>query len=236
MTMIKLTAIMKKNIVILSLAAIVTLISFGSAFAQFEEPELRKVTKAERASFESRFADISWSGQGLYNPTTIDRIPTIELRSRLQAVFGDPTQTIGDLINNNFRPGKAIQFEYRTVQIEDHQWHLPINDKPIFNNNFRPGKAIQFEYWFIIDGEMPLMLLDLDGPFENGLVYVGASRYIDRMPQVKRTLSRLLMSEEGEPAEFSDYFYSPQREQWYRVEYTDGEVKREMISRPTTFN
>src|SRR5690625_422391 len=80
MTMIKLTAIMKKNIVILSLAAIVTLISFGSAFAQFEEPELRKVTKAERASFESRFADISWSGQGLYNPTTIDRIPTIEDR------------------------------------------------------------------------------------------------------------------------------------------------------------
>lgn len=193
---------MKKNIVILSLAAIVTLISFGSAFAQFEEPVLRKVTKAERASFESRFADISWSGQGLYNPTTIDRIPTIELRSRLQAVFGDPTQTIGDLINNNFRPGKAIQFEY----------------------------------WFIIDGEMPLMILDLDGPFENGLVYVGASRYIDRMPQVKRTLSRLLMSEEGEPAEFSDYFYSPQREQWYRVEYTDGEFKREMISRPTTFN
>ena len=193
---------MKKNIVILSLAAIVILISFGSAFAQFEEPVLRKVTKAERASFESRFADISWSGQGLYNPTTIDRIPTIELRSRLQAVFGDPTQTIGDLINNNFRPGKAIQFEY----------------------------------WFIIDGEMPLMILDLDGPFENGLVYVGASRYIDRMPQVKRTLSRLLMSEEGEPAEFSDYFYSPQREQWYRVEYTDGEFKREMISRPTTFN
>lgn len=193
---------MKRNIVILCLAVIVALISFGPAFAQFEEPELRKVTKSERASFESRFADISWSGQGLYNPTTIDRIPTIELRSRLQAVFGDPTQTIGDLINNNFRPGKAIQFEY----------------------------------WFIIDGEMPLMILDLDGPFENGLVYVGASRYIDRMPQVKRTLSRLLMSEEGEPAEFADYFYSPEREQWYRVEYTDGEFKREMISRPATFN
>lgn len=190
---------MKKKIQILFLTAIVSVLSFGSAFAQFEDPELRKVTKSERASFESRFADISWTGQGLYNPTTIDRIPTIELRSRLQAAFGEPTQTIGDLINNNFRPGKAIQFEY----------------------------------WFIIDGEMPLMILDLDGPFENGLVYVGASRYIDRMPQVKRTLSRLLMGEEGEPEEFSDYFFSPEREQWYLVEYTDGEFKREMISRPT---
>ncbi len=169
-----------------------------AAFAQFEEPEIRKVEYNERAQFQQRFAEISWTGQGLYNPTTIDRIPTIELRSRLQAVFGSPTQTIADLINNNFRPGKAIQFEY----------------------------------WFIIDGEMPLMILDLDGPFENGLVYVGASRYIDMMPQVKRTLNRLLMGEEGNPAEFTDYFFSPERDQWYLVQYKDGEFTREMVSRP----
>jgi hypothetical protein len=43
------------------------------------------------------------------------------------------------------------------------------------------------------------MILDLDGPFENGLVYVGASRYIDLMPQVKRTLNRMLMGDEVPP-------------------------------------
>lgn len=170
-----------------------------TAYAQFEEPEIRKVEYNERAEFQQRFANINWTGQGLYNPTTIDRIPTIELRSRLQSVFGDPTQTISDLINNNFRPGKAIQFEY----------------------------------WFIIDNEMPLMILDLDGPFENGLVYVGASRYIDMMPQVKRTLNRKLMGEEGNPADFSDYFFSPEREQWYLVQYKDGDYKHEIITRPT---
>ncbi len=169
------------------------------AYAQFEDPEIRKVEPSERNAFQQRFADINWSGQGLYNPTTIDRLPTIELRSRLQAAFGDPTQTIGDLINDNFRPGKAIQFEY----------------------------------WFIVDDQMPLMILDLDGPFENGLVYVGASRYIDLMPQVKRALNRKLMGDDGEPAEFSDYFYSPERDQWYLVKYEDGEYKREVISRPT---
>lgn len=169
-----------------------------AAYAQFAEPEIRKVSHNERADFQQRFANIGWTGQGLYNPTTIDRIPTIELRSRLQAVFGEPTQTIRDLINNNFRPGKAIQFEY----------------------------------WFIIDGEMPLMILDLDGPFENGLVYVGASRFIDLMPQVKRTLNRKLMGEEGEPAEFQDYFFSPEREQWFLVKYENGEFSQEMISRP----
>lgn len=175
-------------------------IGISTAYAQFEEPEIVKVEASERNEFQRRFADINWTGQGLYNPTTIDRIPTIELRSRLQAVFGDPTQTIDDLINKR---------------------------------NFRPGKAIQFEYWFIIDNEMPLMVLDLDGPFENGLVYVGASRFIDLMPQVKRTFNRLLMGDEGEPAEFEDYFYSPERQQWYLVQYKDGEFKRDMIDRPT---
>lgn len=184
----------------LYLVALFFLGSVSIAFAQFEEPEIVKVEPSEKSQFENRFGDIKWTGQGLYNPTTIDRIPTIELRSRLQAVFGEPTQTIGDLINNQ---------------------------------NFRPGKAIQFEYWFVIDGQMPLMILDLDGPFENGLVYVGASRFIDLMPQVKRTLNRLLMSENGDPEEFEDYFYSPERQQWYLVEYKDGEFQREMINRPT---
>jgi hypothetical protein len=183
----------------LTLIALFLLISVSPVYAQFEEPQFEKVEYSQREVFQERFEDISWTGQGLYNPTTIDRIPTIELRSRLQAVFGDPTQTIGDLVGADFRPGKAIQFEY----------------------------------WFIIDGEMPLMLLDLDGPFENGLVYVGASRYIDLMPQVKRTLNRLLMSEEAEPQEYTDYFYSPERNQWYLVQFKDGEFMQEMINRPT---
>lgn len=173
-----------------------------TAYAQFEEPDIQKVNPSERAQFEQRFSDISWTGQGLYNPSMIDRLPTIELRSRLQAAFGEPTQTIKDLINNNFRPGKAVQFEY----------------------------------WFIVDGEIPMMILDLDGPFENGLVYVGASRYIDLMPQIKRTLNKKLMNEVDELAPFSDYFFSPERDQWYLVEYENGEFNQEMINRPSTFN
>ncbi len=195
--MIKKRTSMKRFISLLT--GIFFLLMGHTAYAQFEEPDIVKVEYSERQNFEDRFEDIKWTGQGLYNNSTIDRIPTIELRSRLQAAFGDPTQTIKDLINNNFRPGKAIQFEY----------------------------------WFIIDGEMPLMVLDLDGPFANGLVYVGASRYIDLMPQVKRTLNRMLMGEEGDPAEYSDYFYSPEREQWYLVKYEDGEYSQDPISRPT---
>ena len=171
--------------------------------AQFEEPEINKIEKSDRSEFQQRFEDIKWTGQGLYNPTTIDRVPTIELRARLQAAFGDPTQGIGDLIDRS---------------------------------NFRPGKAVQFEYWFVIDGKIPMMLLDLDGPFENGLVYVGASRYVDLYPQIKRTLTKMLMGGDDSMDEYSDYFYSPERDQWYLVEYKAGEFKREPVSKPKSFN
>lgn len=195
---------MKFNISLFALFALSLLFLIpGQSHAQFEDPDIQKVDRSERTEFQQRFGDINWTGQGLYNPTTIDRIPTIELRSRLQAVFGEPTQKIGDLINTA---------------------------------NYRPGKAVQFEYWFIIDEEIPMMVLDLDGPFENGLVYVGASRYIDLMPQVKRTFTRMLMEEGDSLASYNDYFYSPERDQWYEVSYNDGEFEHEMIERPASFN
>lgn len=190
---------MKKSILLLTF-----LFAFAlNVQAQFEEPDIVKVDRSERTQFEQKFSSINWTGQGLYSPTVIDRIPTIELRSRMQTVFGDPTQGIKDLINED---------------------------------NYRPGKAVQFEYWFIIDGEIPMMILDLDGPFEDGLVYVGASQYIDLMPQVKRTFTRLLMEIDGELASYSDYFYSPERDQWYLVKHENGEFTQDEISRPNLSN
>lgn len=100
----------------------------------------------------------------------------------------------------------------------------------INRKGFRPAEAIEFEYWFTVDDSIPLMVLDVDGPFGRGLVYGGASRYIDLMPQIKRTFSQKLMGRE--PAEYSDYFYSPEREQWFRVMFKNGEYSTEKIDSP----
>jgi len=97
--------------------------------------------------------------------------------------------------------------------------------------NFRPGEAIQFEYWFTVDDSIPFMILDIDGPFGDGLVYGGASRYIDLMPQIKRTFNEKLMNVNS-PAEFQDYFYSPEREQWFLVQYKNGEYTTKEIESP----
>lgn len=173
-----------------------------SAWAQdtdpFRAPEFRKVTTAERADFESRFDDINWTGAGFRDDTIMDQIPTSEVRARLQAVFGDPTVKVENLIGRS---------------------------------DFRPGMYIQFEYWFVINETIPLMILDVDGPFRRGLVYGGASRYIDLMPEIKRELSRKIMGV-TELGEFQDYFYEIDSDTWYRVEYKNGRFRHEKINNP----
>lgn len=188
---------MRKRLVVIA-ACLVLFMCSQPAAAQFEESEFRKVENSERAAFTRNYINrIKQTGQGLYGDTRLDTIPTSELRARLQAVFGAPTQTIADLI-----------------------------DRP----DFRPGMAIQFEYWFVIDDKYPLIVLDSKGPFGRELVYSGASRYIDMMPQIMRTFSRKLM--EAEPAEFQDYYYSADREQWYNVKYENGNYSTEAIDSP----
>lgn len=191
----------RKKVLTCFLALLFTLISF-SAFAQFSEPEFEKVSEDQRSWFQNRFENVKWTGQGLYDDTDLDDRQTIEIRARLQSVYGDPTQKLEDLIDQE---------------------------------DFRPGMAIQFEYWFTVDDSIPMMVLDVDGPFSNGLVFGGASKYIDLMPQIKRTFAQKLM--EAEPLDsYQDYFYSPERQQWFNVVYKDGQYKTTEIESPDGMN
>ncbi len=96
--------------------------------------------------------------------------------------------------------------------------------------NFRPGMAIEFEYWFVVDGKYPLLVLDTAGPFGKELVYTAASRYIDMMPQIMRDFSNELFN--AKPAPFMDYYYSANKEKWYKVQYKNGKYTTKHISSP----
>lgn len=164
------------------------------------EPDIVKVTVAERDEFQQEFRDIKWTGAGFEGSTVIDQVPTRELRARFQQLYGKPTQKLRHLIDKE---------------------------------DFRPGHYIQFEYWFVINDNIPMMVLDIDGPFGNGLVFAGASRYVDLMPEIKRTLSNKLM-EVNELAEYEDHYFELNDGQWYLVSYRDGEFINEKVSRPET--
>jgi hypothetical protein len=167
----------------------------------FREPVIRKVENSQRDSFQRKFSDVIWTGMGMQRATTMDHLPTSELRARFQALLGDPTLKLEHLI------------------------HKP---------EFRAAECIQFEYWIVVNDSIPVMILDVDGPFTSGLVYGVASRYVDVMPGVKRALSNKIMGVR-EMGEYTDYFYSPERDEWYEVSYRNGNFNNRKIDRPARF-
>lgn len=184
----------KKSLIAFCLTIFFVLVSF-SAQAQFEAPEFEKLSKSEQLR---TFGNVNLTGQGLYGSTKLDDLQTNEIRARLQAAFGDPTRTLKDLVNKE---------------------------------NFRLGKAIQFEYWFAVDDSIPMVVLDWDGPFGGGLTYGGSSKYVDLMPQIKRAFVKKLMSIDT-LGNYQDYFYSPERKQWYMVKHEDGKYTTLEIESP----
>jgi hypothetical protein len=75
-----------------------------------------------------------------------------------------------------------------------------------------------------VNDSIPMMLLDINGPFGQGLVWVGGNRWVDRMAQFKRDMTETLIGIKNF-GEFKDYFFSPEEEKWYSVELKDGEFK-----------
>ena len=128
---------------------------------------------------------------------------------------------LDDVQTNEIRARLQTLFGDPTKKLED----------LIDNDDFRPGQAIQFEYRFVVNDSIPLIILDVFGPFGRGLSYSGASRYIDLMPQIKREFARKLMAVD-DLGDYRDYFYSPEREQWYLVTYQDGNFRTEEIESP----
>lgn len=84
------------------------------------------------------------------------------------------------------------------------------------------NEFVQFEYWFVVNDSIPVLLLDLDGPFGRGLLLAGSDAFADRLPALKTDLSRLLFDATG-PDPFVDYYHSFERRQWYRTGYNGTE-------------
>ncbi|MCX7906991.1 MAG: hypothetical protein N2561_05570 [Bacteroidetes bacterium] len=149
----------------------------------------QKIPVEARSEYNRRWLEAyEMSGEGFYERTALDTMRTLEIRARLEAVFGPPTQTIIEILRER--------------------------------GSVRAPLYVQFEYWFMVDGAIPIVLLDVDGPFGRGLVYGGLLAHVDRQREIKRELVRLLL--EAQPAPYVDYYYSPERRRWYRVGY-DGQ-------------
>ncbi len=85
------------------------------------------------------------------------------------------------------------------------------------------SEFVQFEYWFIVNDSIPVLALDLDGPFGRGLLVAGDERHGPLLDDLKRDLSRRLLAERA-PDPWVDYYHSFDRQRWFRTGYNGAET------------
>lgn len=92
------------------------------------------------------------------------------------------------------------------------------------------SEFIQFEYWFVVNDSIPILALDLDGPFGNGLLIASDEAYEPIMQRVKADLSARLEGRRPDP--WIDYYHAYEREAWFRTGFNGTETFTRRVNAP----
>ena len=164
----------------------------------FEVEGWRLVRKLERPWFSKKFENTLWAFLGTESLLPVDTTYTRDLRAKLEAYYGPPTQTISELLNSN-------------------------------ETERRRDRYMQFEYWFVVNDSIPVVLMDVNGPLERGLIVSSDERYRDILLQVRESLLReFLQSQKRAP--YVDYYYDAIARTWYYAGFDGREYFYQPIS------
>jgi len=81
-------------------------------------------------------------------------------------------------------------------------------------------EIVQFEYWFLVNDDVPVLVLDVNGPWDRGLVFAAPKAQRDSLELMKEALLGQLMETDDRTA-YADYYYNFDRRTWYITGY-DG--------------
>ena len=84
------------------------------------------------------------------------------------------------------------------------------------------SEYIQFEYWFVVNDSIPVLALDIDGPFGTGLLIASDEAHADLLRPLKAALSAQLEDERPDP--WVDYYHAYERRAWFRTGYNGAEA------------
>lgn len=88
-------------------------------------------------------------------------------------------------------------------------------------DDLRREEIIQFEYWFVLNDSIPLVLMDVNGPLDRGLVLASDQQFRDLLFNIRETFLRPLVETDLRKP-FVDYYYQYETGQWYRAGF-DGQ-------------
>ena len=166
----------------------------------FEVEGWRLVKKLERPWFSKTFENTLWAYLGTESLMPIDTTYTRDLRAKLEAYYGPPTQTISEFLNTKE------------------------TDRP-------RDRYMQFEYWFVVNDSIPVLIMDVNGPLERGIIVSSDQRYRDILLQVRESLLKEFLHSSTR-APYVDYYYDAISRTWYYTGYDGEKYFYEPISRP----
>ena len=100
-----------------------------------------------------------------------------------------------------------------------------------YSRQLRQEEYIQFEYWFIVNDSIPLIVMDVNGPFERGIVVACDHRYRRILYNVRQSFLGKMMVEE-KLAPYVDYYYNYVSRRWYRTGFDGQQFFTDPIGQP----
>lgn len=104
------------------------------------------------------------------------------------------------------------------------------NSAAMEQEEYAGSEFVQFEYWLIANDSIPVLVLDIDGPFRRGLLVAADEAYTDDFAALKNDLFERIF--ESEPTPYADYYHSRERGQWYRTGFDGTEYFVRETRRP----
>jgi len=99
-----------------------------------------------------------------------------------------------------------------------------------YPDSLRREDVVEFEYWFLANGNIPVTILDVNGPWDRGIVLAAEMKYRSKLDLIKKTLFEQL-SKQPNRKQFIDYYYNFDQRAWYLtgfdgVRFFDQRIKR----------
>lgn len=92
-------------------------------------------------------------------------------------------------------------------------------------------QVIQFEYWFILNESIRVVVLDVNGPWDRGVVLAADQKYRSDLQDIKEDFLEQLIPSAGR-TRFTDYYYNVDQRAWYLTGFDGASFFDRRIERP----
>lgn len=92
-------------------------------------------------------------------------------------------------------------------------------------------QVVEFEYWFVLNDSVRVVVLDVNGPWDRGVVLAADQAYRSHLPVIKQEFLEQLIPE-ADRTPFTDYYYNVDQQTWYLTGFDGATFFDRRIERP----